>query len=155
VAHFWFLYGLVSVADGRRFPGLGGAFRRTTVYANARAISVMMSVVLGVSVGIWMLGDSLAYGPGRLFWTYILSVELVALFVVQYAIVNNARLRSFFRAPGQLYADLRASFAQGAGIAPSGGVAYRPADMIAVALSSAAPVILGCVGLALRQYLGT
>lgn len=93
LGHFWWLSGLMRVADGDLASSLTRN-ARIVLRSDCRRAVLRLDLFVGATAGAWIV----FHGWG-LFWSYVLSAWMAVLLVTQWTIIAGFRLResgSFF-----------------------------------------------------------
>jgi len=93
LAHFWWLYGVLSIFRGI-YPSSMSQRQKQILQFECRQAVVRFNVGIGAAAGIWMLAHDLTYGATL--WFYLYSVWLLMIFIGQLAIIQNLKPFSWF-----------------------------------------------------------
>jgi hypothetical protein len=94
LAHFWLLRGLVRLLRGEWENSLNDA-ARLHIWADTCRLAVQLNVVTSAAAGIWMFVHGLALGVTG--WSWLLSISLLAMFIIQDNILGGTRIRPGLR----------------------------------------------------------
>ncbi len=92
-AQFWWLYGLMGIIRGK-YPSSLNSQQRKLLYFECCQAAIRFSMVVSAATAIWVFGHALDYG--FTFWSYLYSVWLALLFIMQTAVIKNLQLRFKF-----------------------------------------------------------
>ena len=87
-AHFWWLYGLMSLVRGRCPSGLTIRQRRS-LYLECGRAATQFSLGVSAATVVWVSARALAYGFS--FWAYLYSFCLLLVFAGEVVIITDAK----------------------------------------------------------------
>ena len=144
LAHFWLLRGLVRLVRGDWANSLTH-YARLRLRADTRRLAVRLNLIIGATTGVWMFAQGLALGITA--WSWVLSVWLLAMFLIHGTILDGHRFQSAagrgWRAGPEAMLEVAKHFVLLPGRVGAWGVAAIVAS----------PVAANCLGVALGKFM--